>query len=145
MAGDFGGERTDDWAVLSGYFFYGEESYLAYRFIDQLKRILFIDEESEPVVERFNLESHSWAEIIDSARSAPLLFSWSRLIIVESPPRKRENIPTPKEDLSSQEKELLEEYFASPVPDTVLAVIFPGKIKKTSGLIRFLSTCLHPL
>lgn len=140
MVGVFREEGNDIKAVLAGYFFYGEETFLAYQFIDELKTVLFSDEESDPVIERFNLESHPWREIIDSARSAPLLFSSSRLIIVESPLRKRENIPSPKEDLSSQDKKLLEAYFASPVPDNVLAVIFPGKIKKTSGLIKFLST-----
>ena len=140
MVSDFRPEGNDIKAILAGYFFYGEENFLAHQFIDDLKKVLFPDEEGEPVIERFSLASHPWRDIIDSARTTPLLFSSSRLIIIESPPRKKENIPSPKEELSSSDKKVLEEYFSSPVPNTVLAAIFPGKIRKTSGLIKFLST-----
>jgi len=120
-----------------GYFFYGEEMYPANKFAEELITKLDSGNESTPDVERFDLKSDTWAEIIDSARTAPLLFSSTRLLVVKAPGRKKPNIPSSHEELSDNERQLLQEYFSSPSPGTVMVIMFPGKIKRFSGLVRF--------
>ena len=126
--------------LVSGYFFYGEETFPAYQFIDDVKISLFSQEKSEQFVEKFYLESSSWPEIIDSARMVSLLSPHARLIIVESPARKKPFALSPQEKLSDLNKKLMREYFSDPVTGTVIVTIFPGKIKKSSALIKFFSS-----
>jgi len=108
-------------------------------FLEKLARDKFASDAADPQVERFELGKNSWQEIIDSARTLPLFSCSGRILLIESPARKkdRENIPTAYEELGAQEKILLQEYFSAPVPETVLVMIFPGKIRKSSSLVRF--------
>ncbi len=117
-------------AVVPCYFFYGEETFLADQFVACLKEALISPELQEYVVERFNLEDSSWAEVIDVARTIPFFLSPWRIVVVEAPKGK-------KEDLSAQEQELLKAYFSSPPSKTVIVIIFAGRIRKDAPLIRF--------
>lgn len=125
---------------VSAYFFYGQETYPAFQRIKKLTGDLSSGPDQAPDVERFDLKSRSWAEILDSARTMPLLFSSKRLIAVQSPRRKKPNTPTPQENLSDEDKALIREYFSSPSPHTVMVIIFPGDIKPFSDLVRFFSS-----
>ena len=115
------------------YFFYGEENFPAYQFVDKLKEILISGEAKDYNVERFGLEDDSWAEIIDTARTIPLFLTPRRLVIVEVPQGKRET-------LSQQEKEILKEYFSSPSSKTVIVIILSGKLKRSTSLFKFFSS-----
>ena len=111
------------------YFLFGIETFLAYQFIDELKQSLISPDDQDYNVERFNLEDHSWMEVIDVARTIPFFFSSWRIIVVEIPKEKGEG-------LNTTEKKILQDYFsASPVTQTVLLIIFPDKIisKKSQG------------
>lgn len=111
-------------------------------FLDKLARDKFTAGSDEQKIEKFELGQHTWKDIIDSARTLPLFSNSGRILQIESPPRKKDkqNTPTAYEKLNSQDKLLLQEYFAAAVPGTVLAMIFPGKIKKTSDLVRFFNS-----
>jgi DNA polymerase III delta subunit len=126
--------------LASGYFFYGEETYPAYQFIAELKVRLSPAGAEDLDITKCFLETDSWNDIIDSAKTLSLFTPTSRLVVVESPLRKKENIPTRQETLSALDKTLLEEYFSEPSPGTVLVVIFPGKIKRSSPLIKFFNS-----
>ncbi len=117
-------------AVVSCYFFYGEETFLADQFVACLKEALISSELQEYVVERFNLEDSSWAEIIDVARTIPFFLSPWRIVVVDVSKGK-------KEDLSAQEQELLRAYLSSPLSKTVIVIIFSGKIRKDAPLAKF--------
>lgn len=115
------------------YFFYGEENFHAYQFVDKLKEILISGEAQDYNVERFGLEDDSWAEIIDTARTIPLFLTPRRLVIVEVPQGKRET-------LSQKEKEILKAYFSSPSSKAVIVIILSGKIKRSTSLFKFFSS-----
>jgi DNA polymerase III delta subunit len=119
--------------LIPCYFFYGEETYLAFQFINDLKQAIISPEVEDYEVERFNLEEHSWAEVLDVARTMPFLLSPVRLIVVEIPKGKRNN-------LSAGEGKILDDYFSSPSLKTVLVVIYMGKIEKGSPLFKFFSS-----
>lgn len=127
-------------ARVSGYFFYGEETFPAHQFIDDLKNRLSPSGSEDLDTTKCFLETDSWKDIIDSAKTLSLFTPSSRLVIVESPLRKKDNIPSRQETLSALDRTLIEEYFSKPSPGTVMVVIFPGKIRKSSPLIRFLSS-----
>jgi DNA polymerase III delta subunit len=118
---------------LPGYFFYGEETFLAFQFIQELQDSLVSPEAQEFNVEKFSLAESSWAEIIDSARTIPFFFSPWRLISVEIPEEKRNH-------LSANEESILKEYFSSPLAKTTLIIIYWGKIKKNDSLFKFISS-----
>lgn len=120
-------------ALVPCYFFYGEETFLAYQFVDRLKEALISPEIQDYNVERFNLEDNSWAEVLDLARTIPFFFSPWRIIVVEIPKEKKENLPP-------QEQRILKDYFSSPLSKTVMVIIFSGKIKKSSALFKFFSS-----
>jgi len=124
--------------ILSCYFFYGEETFLADQFLQELKEALVSPDIQEYNVERFSLEESSWAEIIDSARTIPVFFSPGQIISVEIPEGKREN-------LSPHEEGILKDYFSSPPAKTVLVIVHPGKIKKNLSLFKFFSSLLPSL
>ncbi len=124
----------------SGHFFYGEETYLAWMLVEEAISSLVSDASDSPKTERFRLESHSWRDVLDSARTGSLLFSSQRLLVVESPARKKGTVPSPHEKLSAQEQKLVRAYFEDPSPETTLFIIFPGRIRKTSGLVKFFSS-----
>ena len=115
------------------YFFYGEETFLAYQFIDELKETLISPEIQDFNVEKFNLEDNSWAEVIDLARTIPFFLSPWRLIVVEVLKGKRESLPAP-------EQRILEAYFSSPSSKTVIVIVFSGKIRKDSSFFKFFSS-----
>jgi DNA polymerase III delta subunit len=123
--------------AVSAYFFFGEEMYPAFQHVERLIDNMSSGQEHGPDVERFDLKTHSWPEILDSARSMPLLFSSRRLIVVQFPPRTNSNKPSPYEKIIDQDKKLLKDYFSSPPASTVMVVILPEKLKASSGLIRF--------
>lgn len=122
---------------LAGYFFYGEETYLAHLFLEELRAARPGMEDSP--VRRFDLSVQRWPEILDEARSPSLLFSTGRILLIESPHRKRDNVPSPYEKLTESDKRLLSDYFADPTPATSLVFIYPGKIRPTAPLVRFFS------
>lgn len=119
--------------LVSCYFFYGEETFLAYQFINGLKETLISSENQDFNVDKFNLEDNSWAEVIDLARTIPFFLSPWRIIIVEVKKGKWET-------LSSPEQRILEAYFSSPPSRTVFVVVFSGKIRKNSSLFKFFSS-----
>lgn len=115
------------------YFFHGQETFLAYQFIQELKKSLISAEAENYNVEKFNLEDNSWMEIIDVARTPPFFFSTWRIIVVEL-------AGSQKDILSSTEKSILKDYLASPSSQTVIIIIYPGKMKKGSALFKFFSS-----
>lgn len=126
-------KRISEDTVVPCYFLYGEETFLAFQFINDLKGILISEEVQEFNLERFDLEENTWAEVIDLARTIPLSLSPWRIIVVEVSQGK-------KESLKSQESQILKDYFASPSSRTVLVIVLSGKIKKNSPLFKFFSS-----
>lgn len=129
----FQGKEINEETILPCYFFYGEETFLAWEFVSELKEALISPETQDYSVERFNLEDNSWAEVIDSARALPIFITPWRIIVVEVPKGK-------KESLSSREESILKDYFSSPPSKTVIVIVFSGKIKKSTSLFRFFSS-----
>jgi len=119
------------------YFIYGEDVYPALQFIEDIKSASSGRAQGEVVVEKYVLGTDKWADIIDSARTMPLLLSSIRLIAVDVPSRKRQNIPREEEKLSSNEEELLRAYLSSPSEKTVLFILFNQRIKGGSSLLKF--------
>lgn len=119
--------------ISPGYFFYGEEAFLADEFVRQLKDILMSPESQGFNLERFSLGDSRWADIIDLARTVPFFFSPWRMIIVEAPEED-------KDRLSSYEEKILRDYFISPTTRTVVVVIVSGKVKKAHPLVKFFSS-----
>lgn len=128
-------EITEE-SVVPCYFFHGEETFLAHQFTEELREALISPDVQDYNLERFNLEDNSWMEIIDLARTVPFFFSSWRIIVVEASKGKEEN-------LTQTEKALLKDYFLSPSSQTVIVIIFSGKIRKNSPLFQFFSS--HPL
>jgi DNA polymerase III delta subunit len=127
-----GSEIKED-NLLPCYFFHGGEPFLAYQFVDELKETLISPDIQDYNVEKFNLEDHSWIEIIDSARTLPFFLSPWRIIVVEAFKGKSES-------LTRSEERVLKDYFASPPSKTLLIIIFSGKLRKTSALYKFFSS-----
>ena len=117
-------------SLVPCYFLYGEETFLAFQFIDELREALVTKEVQEYNVERFNLDESSWAEIIDLARTIPFFLSPWRIIVVEGSKGKTEN-------LSSLDQKILKDYFSSPSSRTLIVIVFSGKIRKNSSLFKF--------
>jgi DNA polymerase III delta subunit len=129
----FQGKEIKEENILPCYFFYGEETFLAWEFVNELKEALISPEIQDYSAERFDLEDSSWAEVIDSARELPIFISPWRIIVVEVPKGK-------KESLSSSVESILKDYFSSPPSKTVIVIVFSGKIKKNTSLFRFFSS-----
>jgi DNA polymerase III subunit delta len=125
--------------ISSCYFFYGEEVFLAQEYIDSIKQLLSDGGDEEMNVERFHLNEYSWIDAIDAARTAPLLFMQTRIIIVEYPKSKSSAPSSKKRTLSSTEKGLIRDYLEAPSPGTILIVIFPDKAKKDNSIVKFFS------
>lgn len=119
--------------VLPCYFFHGEETFLAYQFIQELREALVSPDAQEFNVERFNLEDDSWVEIIDSARTIPFFFSPWRIISVDI-------LEGKKEKLLPKEEEILKDYLSSPPAKTSLVIIYWGKIRRDLRLFKFFSS-----
>jgi len=129
----FQGKEIKEETLVPCYFFYGEETFLAWEFVTGLKEALISPDVPDYNVERFDLEDSSWAEIIDSARALPFFISPWRIIVVEVPKGK-------KESLSSREETILKDYFSSPPSKTVIVIVFSEKIKKNTSLFKFFSS-----
>ncbi|UCE41923.1 MAG: DNA polymerase III subunit delta [Candidatus Aminicenantes bacterium] len=133
MYSSFLGKEIDEKALHTCYFFYGEEPFLAEEFIDDLKRTLISPEDQDYNIEKCNLEDQSWMEIMDLARTIPFFFSSWRVITVGLPVGKGER-------LSSTEEKILKDYFSSPSDQTVLVVIYPGKLRRSAPIFRLFSS-----
>lgn len=127
-----GREIREDQA-LPGFFFYGEETYLAAEFVRQLREALISPEDQGFNLERFDLEDSRWPDIIDLARTVPFFFSPWRIVVVEVAEGSRDK-------LSALEENILKDYFRSPSPRTVVVVILFGRIKKAHPLVKFFSS-----
>ena len=115
------------------YFFFGEEVFLAYEFLARVRKALITPDNQEYNLEKLNREDHSWAEVIDLARTMPFLFSSKRIIVFELTRKKDET-------LNSTEKSILKDYFASPANQTVLIIIFHSKVSRKTPIVRFFSS-----
>jgi DNA polymerase III delta subunit len=127
------GKEIDEKSLHPCYFFYGEEPFLAEEFIQLLKMELISPDDQDYNIEKCNLDDHSWMEIFDLARTIPFFFSSLRIIAVSLPVGRGDR-------LSSGEEKILKDYFSSPSDQTVLVVIFSGKLRRSSPLFRLFSS-----
>lgn len=125
-------KEIDEKSLHPCYFFYGEETFLAEEFIEDLKQTLISPEGQDYNIEKCNLEDHSWMAIMDLARTIPFFFSSWRIIKVSLSTGKGER-------LSSVEEKVLKDYFSSPSDHTVLVVIYPGKLRRSAQVFRLFS------
>ena len=146
------GEVRED-KLLAGYVFFGEETYLADEFVAELERTLAASSAGEFHLTRFELGETKWAEIIDTARTAPFLFEPWRAIVVRFPERRTnadrgggragaagwEEGRAPKL-LTDQDQALIRGYFEDPASRTVLVVVLPGRLRKSEAPVRFFSS-----
>jgi DNA polymerase III subunit delta len=123
------------------YVFYGEETYLADQFINQIRSVL-LSPEGEPLhLERFDLAETRWAEILDVARTAPFFFAPWRILLVTArdDSKKKPSAAEEKKDLKKKtdaEAKMMREYLRSPSERTVLVVVIQGRIKKGHALLK---------
>jgi DNA polymerase III subunit delta len=147
-----GAELRED-SLLAGYFFYGEETYLADQFVDQVREIMAASAGEDFHVDRFDLGEARWPELIDTARTVPFLFQAWRLLVVRIPERrpgaekggwrKAEGEPEDGKGarfLSEADQKTIRAYFADPPTRTILVVIMPGKVRKNDTAVRFFSS-----
>jgi len=120
-------------SLVPCYFFYGEELFLSHQFIDELRDKLISPDSPDYNINKFNLEDRSWREVLDSARTIPLLFSSKQIIVVEVPKEKQGII-------SPLDKKLLEDYFSSPPSHTILIIILSGKVRRKVPLFKLFSS-----
>jgi DNA polymerase-3 subunit delta len=126
------GKEISEENLAPGYFFYGEEPYLAELFIRDLRDTLIPQENGEFSFEQLSLDESKWVDIIDLARTVPIFFSPFRIIRVD--------IPDEEADFSAVETKLIKGYFSSPSARTVLVVICAEKLKKNHRLVKFFSS-----
>ena len=117
----------------SCYVFYGEERYLAEQFVLELRTSLMTPDAPVFNVERFDLEETRWADIIDTARTAPFFFSPWQIVVAEVSGEA-------KGKLSSLEEKIIKDYCLSPSSRTVLVIIVSGRVKKSHPLVKFLGS-----
>jgi DNA polymerase III delta subunit len=128
--------------LASCYFFYGEEEYLAELFIRRLRQALITPDAQGFNIERFDLAGMGWADIIDTARTAPFFFSPWRIVVVKALDNDSEGRTTrarrdgPKK-LSALDEKIIREYFRSPASRTILVVVIAGRVRRTHPLVRF--------
>lgn len=146
------GEVRED-NLLPGYVFFGEETYLADEFIAELEKTLAASSGGDLHLTRFELGESKWAEIIDTARTAPFLFEPWRAIVVRFPERGANSekgwagkggadadaTRAPKH-LTDQDQSILRDYFADPPSRTVIVVVMAGRLKKSAAPVRFFSS-----
>lgn len=120
-------------SLVPCYFFFGEEVFLAYEFLDRVRKALITPDNQEYNLEKLKREDHSWAEVIDVARTVPFLFSSKRVIVVELTRKKDET-------LNATDKSILKDYLSSPSSQTVLIVILHGKVSRNTAIVRFFSS-----
>jgi len=130
-------------SLAPGYFFFGEESYLAERFVRELQALLIPPDAGDFRIDVFHLDETKWADILDTARSMPFLFSPWRILVVRIPEAKPSaDRAAEKEEklVSPVEQKLLKAYFAAPSSRTVMTVILPGPVKKSHPVVRLFSS-----
>jgi DNA polymerase-3 subunit delta len=140
-------------SLLACYFFYGEETFLADQFVDQLKDLLSGSSGEDLHVDRYYLEETKWSEVIDSARTAPFLFQPWRILVVKIPERRpgadkgswKRGGPANGEGkgmkyLSHVDQKIIGDFLAEPPARTILVVIMPGKVRKNDPAVRFFSS-----
>jgi DNA polymerase III delta subunit len=119
--------------LLPGYFFHGEETFHARQFLRDLRSALISPDVQGLSLERFDLATTPWRDILDGARTMPFFFSPWRILLVEID-------DSEYEDLTRTEEKILKEYFAAPTSRTILLVVFAGKIRKTGALYKTLTS-----
>jgi DNA polymerase-3 subunit delta len=137
------GENLREESLSPGYFFYGEETYPAERFVLDLQALLIPPDAGDFRPDLFYLDETKWAEIIDTARTMPFLFSPWRIVVVRVPEKKPDSDKWGEKEaklVSEAEEKLLKAYFASPSSRTLMVVVLPGKIKKSHVLVRVFSS-----
>ena len=137
------GENLREESLSPGYFFYGEETYPAERFVLDLQALLIPPDAGDFRPDLFYLDETKWAEIIDTARTMPFLFSPWRIVVVRVPEKKPDSDKWGEKEaklVSEAEEKLLKAYFASPSSRTLMVVVLPGKIRKSHPLIRVFSS-----
>jgi len=140
------GENLREESLSPAYFFYGEEIYLAEKFVLDLQALLIPPEAGDFRPDLFYLDDTKWAEIIDTARTMPFLFSPWRIIIVKVPEKKPDSDKGGEKEaklVTDAEGKLLKAYFAAPSSKTVMVILLPSKInkiKKSHPLIRVFSS-----
>ena len=143
-----GGLREE--SLLAGYLFFGEETFLAEEFIEELKRTLASSAGDEFHLTRMDLDETKWRDVIDTARTAPFLFASWRAIVVRIPERRAGSARgrDKKGDADGEEgkgtkflsvldQKILRDYFASPPSRTVLVVLRAGRVRKDDTVVRF--------
>jgi DNA polymerase-3 subunit delta len=147
------GEIRED-KLLPCYFFYGEETYLADQFVDQLRAALAGAEPDDVLVSRFYLEETRWPEIIDTARTVPFLFQQWRVLVVRIPERKggggdrggrrKDGSDAPEQKgtrfLGPVDQSIIKDYCGNPAPRTTLVMIMTGKVRKTDAVVKFFAS-----
>ena len=116
-------------SVLPCYFLHGEEMFLAYQFLEDLQASLIAPDDEDFHVERFDLGTHSWVDIFDSARTIPFFLSSWRIFVVDVVKGKGEK-------LSPTEKQIFSDFFDSPPARSVMVLICPFKMKKNDVLYK---------
>lgn len=137
------GKEIREDALSPAYLFYGEEGYFADLIAGELFSLLAPEDPADFRIDRLYLDETGWGEVLDTARTAPFLFSPWRVIVIRAPERKpdpdKARAKEPKL-VSAAEEKLLAGYFADPPPRTVLVIVLPGKIQKGDAAVRFLSS-----
>ncbi|MGZ5468391.1 MAG: DNA polymerase III subunit delta [Candidatus Aminicenantales bacterium] len=140
------GDRLREETLLPGYFFFGEEDFLAEEFIEELEALLASSIGGEFHLTRMDLDEAKWRDIVDTARTAPFLFEPWRAIVVRIPERKAgpdKKAGADGEDgkgtkyLSGLDQKILREYFADPPSRTIIAVIRAGHVRRDDAAVRF--------
>jgi DNA polymerase III delta subunit len=121
----------------SCYVFYGEEKYLAEQFVRDLRAELMTPDAPVFNVERFDLEETRWADVIDTARTAPFFFAPWQIVVAEVSGEA-------KAKLSSLEEKIIKDYCLSPSSRTVLVIIVSGKVKRSHPLVTFIGSLPSP-
>lgn len=118
-------------ALSPCFFLFGEETYLAEEFVQQLKTVLLAEEKGGQIgYEKFDLAETRWADVIDVARTVPFLFTPRQLIVAKGQAEELSELPP-------LEKSILKDYFQSPSWRTILVVIIAGKVKKSHPIVSF--------
>lgn len=152
MAGPAAGALRED-ALLAGYFFFGEEEYLAEEFVDELQRLLAASSGGDIHLTRLDLEETKWPDVVDAARTAPFLFEPWRILVVRVPEKKPGPVRSPDKKagaegdegrgtrfLTALDQKILREYFADPPARTIVVVVRAGHYKKDDAVVRFFSS-----
>jgi DNA polymerase III delta subunit len=148
MAGPAGGELREG-TLLPGYFFFGEEDYLAEEFVDRLERALAGSSGGEFHLTRLDLDEAKWRDVVDAGRTAPFLFEPWRALVVRVPERQASPGRTAAKGrgegeegrgtryLSALDQKILREYFADPPARTVMVVIRAGRVRRDDPIVRY--------